>query len=179
MDRIYWKVLACPAPGCSEASFKKKCIRSFINPERLIDYLALHLNRSSKHDMNQQQSYDTAAAWVGMDENIEECTETFADRQEYREQVKQHHRKAPKAASCARAPSRGRGGSVQQRKRGHGQHSKHTQRSQNFERSRSPPRDENRWVMPPLPPPFHRPQGPWSTCLLPTQLPSLAKARQA
>jgi hypothetical protein len=152
VDRIYWKVLACPVPGCSEASFKKKSIRSFINPERLIDYLALHLNRSSNHDMNQQEAYDTAAAWVGMDENIEECTETFADRHEYREQVKHHHRKVPKAAIGARAPSRGWGGIVQQRKRGQGQHSKHAQRSQNFERSRSPPRDENRWVMPPLPP---------------------------
>jgi hypothetical protein len=141
MNRIYWKVLACPAPGCSEASFKKTFICSFINPERLIDYLALHLNRSSLHDTNQQQAYDTAAAWVVIEDNAEECTETFADRQEYHEQIKRAHRNAQNSASRARTPSRGREASVQQRERGDGQHSKQIQRSQNQERSRSARRD--------------------------------------
>jgi hypothetical protein len=157
-DRIYWKVVGCPAAGCSDASFKKAFIRSFINRDRLIDYLALHLNRSSLHDYNQQEAYDTAADWVAMDENIEAHVETFADRQEYREQIKQHHRKAHKAASRARTPSRGSDESVQKRERGHGQHSTHTQRSQNQERSRSPRRDGNRLVWPPHPP--HHPPPP-------------------
>ena len=94
LNRTYWKVLACPAAGCSDASLKKAYLRSFISRNRLIDYLALHLHRSSLHDMQIQTAYNTAAAWVEMDENVVEITETYEDRQEYREQLKQAYLKA-------------------------------------------------------------------------------------
>jgi hypothetical protein len=116
-------VVGCPGAGCSDASFKKAFIRSFISRDRLIDYLALHLNRSSLHDMNMQEAYDTAASWVRMDENVVEATETFEERQENREQIKNAYRNAQKAASRARSRS------VQKRERGHG-------RSQTQESSR-------------------------------------------
>jgi hypothetical protein len=152
-NRIYWVLRRCPdAASCSDASFKKAFIRSFISRDRLVDYTALHLNRSSLHHMNQQQSYDIAADWVGLDENVEQCVETFADRQEYREQIMRAHRQAMHPAQRGRTPSRGREASVKKRERVHGQHSKKTQRSQNQERSRSPRRDDPRSVWPPFPP---------------------------
>ena len=70
--------------------------------------MALHLNRSSLHAMHQQQSFDTAVAWVGIDDTVEECVETFAEPHEYREQIKRARRKAMKAVSRARTPSRGK-----------------------------------------------------------------------
>jgi hypothetical protein len=143
-NRIYWVLRTCPDAGaCSDASFKKAFIRSFLNRNRLIDYLALHLNRSSLHHMNQQQSYDIAADWVGLDENVEQCVETFADRQEYREQIMRSRRQAMHPAQLGRTPSRGREASVKNRERS---------RSPRRERSRSPRRDDPRSVWPPLPP---------------------------
>jgi hypothetical protein len=107
LSRTYWKLLACPEASCSDASFKKAFLRSFISRNRLIDYLALHLHRSSLHDMQIQTAYNTAAAWVEMDENVVEITETYEDRQEYREQLKQAYLKAQEGSEpSAHAVSR-------------------------------------------------------------------------
>jgi hypothetical protein len=175
-NRIYWVLRTCPDAGaCKAASFKKAFIRSFISRNRLIDYLALHLNRSSHHHMNQQQSYDLAKDWVGLDANVEECTETFADRQEYREQIMRARRQAMHPAQLGRTPSRGREASVKNRERSR---SPRRERSRTIERRvgnspielrppRGPPpdidtlgpsqniaigRDDSRTAWPPLPP---------------------------
>jgi hypothetical protein len=94
LSRTYWKLLACPEASCSDASFKKAFLRSFISRDRLKSYTALHLNRSSLHHMNMQDAYDLAVAWVDMEENVVQVTETFEARQEYREQLKQAYLKA-------------------------------------------------------------------------------------
>jgi hypothetical protein len=148
LNRTYWKVLACPASGCSDASLKKAYLRSFISRNRLVDYLALHLHRSSLHDYQLQTAFDTAANWVEVDENVVEITETFAHRQEYREQAKHAYSMKQKAASRPRTPSRGREASAENREPGHG-------RSQIQERSRSMRRVGNRLieVRPPRGPP--------------------------
>jgi hypothetical protein len=151
LNRTYWKVLACAASGCNDASFRKAYLRSFICRDRLKHYTALHLNRSSHHLMPIQEAYDRAAAWVDMEENIMEVTETFEARQEYREQEKKiAYRKAQKAAaSRPRTPSRGREPNVQNREPGH-------ERIPTQERSRSARRGGNHVVLPP-PPPSHPP----------------------
>jgi hypothetical protein len=151
LSRTYWKVLSCPSESCSDASFKKAFLRSFISRDRLKSYTALHLNRSSLHHMNMQDAYDLAAAWVDMEENVVQVTETFESRQEYREQEKKHaYRKAQKAAaSRPRTPSRGREPNVQNREPGH-------ERIPTQERSRSARRGGNHVVLPP-PPPSHPP----------------------
>ena len=105
LSRTYWKLVGCPGTGCSDASFKKAFIRSFISRDRLIHYLALHLNRSSLHAIDMQEAFDTAASWVSMDENVVETTETYEEREEYRLQIKHAYSQRQKAASRARSRS--------------------------------------------------------------------------
>ena len=107
-DRKYWMVNKCPrAKSCSRLAWGKVCKYSYTSAEKCQKRIVEHLVRSGKHELPD----DVAADIVKKEVVPEMCTETYADRKQYRRQLKRQQKtyKRKRAAADADAPVAGSG----------------------------------------------------------------------
>ena len=86
-DRTYWMATSCPCrESCTPNSWGRVNKYSYLNEDVVRGYIREHLVASSLHQMSQEDAeYHAAVA------EIDECTETAADRATYRQQVRRAH----------------------------------------------------------------------------------------
>lgn len=99
LERKVWYIRRCPQNHCSKSSWQKTQTWSMISPSACYDYLAYHLKTSGQdwHGLTGDRLIERMKELEGIE--IEEYTDTFKMRQEYRDQIKQaFNRRAPETA---------------------------------------------------------------------------------
>ena len=88
LERRIWTMTSCPDEvNCSKASWKKHQPWSFVSRERCFDYLAHHLQVSHFHQWHDVRIF-LKILDIEQSAEIEEWTDTFADREIYRSAFK-------------------------------------------------------------------------------------------
>ena len=86
-DMFYWRVIECPLKDdCNAAAWKKGKVWSWQSEEACRSYVAGHLNRSGKHQLNESD-----AVYQAMFGAVAREISTFEEREKEREEDRQNN----------------------------------------------------------------------------------------